>query len=190
MPDIFLIGGPNGAGKTTAAMRLVPGFLGLREFVNADGIAAGISPFNRQAVAMQAGRLMLQRLAGLAQARADFAFETTLAPKTFVPLLRGWQSAGHAVHLVYLWLPTAELAIKRVAQRERAGGHGLPPEIIRRRFLSGWRNFLDLYLPLANRWRAYDNSGHEPMLVARGGRAELTVVVAPEIWTTIARGAL
>ena len=149
MPKVFVIGGPNGAGKTTAAVRLVHDFLGLREYVNADAIASGLSRYNPESVALQAGRSMLRRLAELVEERAHFAFEATLAARSFAPMLWKWQLQGYEVHLIFLWLGTPELALARVAERVRAGGHGLPEEIIRRRYTSGRRNFITLYAPLA-----------------------------------------
>jgi predicted ABC-type ATPase len=185
MPTVFVIGGPNGAGKTTAAMRLVPRSLGLREYVNADAIAVGLSPFNPDRMALQAGRLMIERLAKLARDRTDFAFEATLAGRLFAPMLRKWQTEGYEVHVIYLWLQSVELAIARVAEAVGRGGHDIPVDVIRRRYEAGRRNFVTLYRPIADTWEAYDNSGTEPVLVAAGGRDEAHLVLVPETWQRI-----
>jgi len=185
VPDIFVIGGPNGAGKTTTARGMVSTFLGCAEFVNADEIARGLSAFRPESVATQAGRIMLERLRALARHGLDFAFETTLASRTFAPWLRERQNQGYGVHLIYLWLPTPELAIERVARRVRAGGHHVADAIIRRRYERGRINFSELYAPLSDTWEAYDNSGFEPYLVASGGREEPIAVLESENWQRI-----
>ena len=152
MPDVFVIGGPNGAGKTTAARGMLPSFVGVSQFVNADEIARGLSGFAPETVAREAGRIMLRRLRHLVEQRVDFAFETTLASRSFAPWLVGLQDTGFDVHLVYLWLPTPELAVQRVARRVQAGGHHVPEGIIRRRYERGRENFQRLYAPLADDW--------------------------------------
>ena len=162
-----MIGGPNGAGKTTCAMSLMPEILKCREYVNADAIAAGISPFKPEQTAIQAGRLMLERIHYLANRGEDFAFETTMASKTFVPLLRECKNKGYSVTLIYLWLANPDLAIKRVALRVEGGGHGIPADVIRRRYSNGVSNFFRLYMPVCDTWGIYDNSSDHPVLVAR-----------------------
>ena len=164
MPNVYVIGGCNGAGKTTIAMRVLPEALGCREFVNADLIAAGLSPFRVESVALQSGRLMLERINKLRDSGVDFGFESTLASRSFVPFLRSCQSRGYEVHLLYVWLENVELAIERVAHRVLDGGHNIPEDTIRRRYESSRRNYVELYQPLANSWRVFDNS-IEPMLV-------------------------
>jgi predicted ABC-type ATPase len=134
MPKVVVIAGPNGAGKSTAAPAVLRNALLVNEFVNADTIAAGLSAFSPEAVAVTAGRAMLQRIRELARERRDFAFETTLASRTFAPWLRKLQSQGYRFHLVYLWLPTVELAVARVAERVRRGGHAVADDIVRRRY--------------------------------------------------------
>ena len=185
MPDIFVIGGPNGAGKTTAARGMLPSFMSVTQFVNADEIARGLSGFAPESVAREAGRIMLRRLRALVAQRADFAFETTLASRSFVPWLSQLQETGFEVHFIYLWLTTPDLAVQRVARRVEAGGHHVSEEIIRRRYERGRENFLRLYAPLANDWEVYDNSGFDPYLVAYGGRDETTIVVEAEDWRRI-----
>jgi predicted ABC-type ATPase len=168
-PRVAVIAGPNGAGKSTSAPALLRDLLGIREFVNADAIAQGMSGFDPEAAAIAAGRAMLVRLRQLADAERDFAFETTLASRTFAPWLRGLRTRGYDVTLVFLWLPTPEIAIRRVAQRVAAGGHSVPESTIRRRFDRGLANFFGLYRPLADRWFLYDNSSRGlPRAVARG----------------------
>jgi predicted ABC-type ATPase len=133
MPKVVVIAGPNGAGKSTTAPAVLRDALRVREFVNADTIAAGLSAFSPETVAVRAGRVMLQRLHELADQRQDFAFETTLASRSFAPWLRHMQSAGYKFHLVYLWLPIVELALARVAERVRRGGHAVPEDVVRQK---------------------------------------------------------
>lgn len=185
MPDVFVIGGPNGAGKTTAAHGMLPSFMGVSQFVNADEIARGLSGFAPESVAQEAGRIMLRRLRFLASQRADFAFETTLASRSFSPWLVQLQEAGFDVHVIFLWLPTPELAVQRVALRVSGGGHNVPEAIIRRRYARGRENFLRLYAPVADDWEVYDNSGFEPQRVAYGGRGEETTILEAETWRAI-----
>lgn len=164
MPNVYLIGGCNGAGKTTIALTMLPRYLDCHEFINADLIAAGLSPFHVESVALQAGRLMLDRMNLLRDAEVDFAFESTLASRSFVPFLKSCQAKGYQVQLLYLWLENVELAIERVANRVLEGGHNIPEDTIRRRYEAGRRNFLELYLPLADEWRIFDNTT-QPQLV-------------------------
>jgi|CXWL01.1.fsa_nt_gi predicted ABC-type ATPase len=167
MPNLVVIAGPNGAGKSTAAPLLIGKRLGIAEFVNADVIAAELSPSDPDAVAMQAGRIMLKRLDALTATGSDFSFETTLASRHFAPWIAKLQrERGYRFHLVYLWLPDVEQNILRVAGRVRHGGHNVSPDVIRRRYANGLRNFLDLYRPIANSWALYDNST-EARLVAK-----------------------
>src|ERR1043165_1020823 len=131
MPNLYIIAGCNGAGKTTASVTIFPEILGCREFVNADNIAAGIPPFNVEGVAVEAGRIMLQRIGELLQMGSDFAIETTLATRSYVHLVRRAKELGYNVSLIYIWLNTPELALQRVAERVRKGGHNIPPEVVR-----------------------------------------------------------
>lgn len=172
-PQIVVIGGPNGAGKTTIASEVLDKTLGITEFVNADTIAAGLSAFDPERAAFAAGRVMLARLHELATARESFAFESTLASRTFAPWLARLIDSGYRVDLLYVWLRSPELAIRRVAARVRKGGHSISQDVVRRRYARSAANFLDLYCPLAERskgaWRVFDNSSKRPLLVARGG---------------------
>jgi predicted ABC-type ATPase len=165
-PNVYVIAGPNGAGKTTFATDFLPQFVGCREFVNADLIAAGLSPFTPETQAMRAGRLLLIRIKELAEARQDFAFETTLAGRSYIRLISGLRQSGYNVILFFLWLPSAEMAMARVASRVRKGGHDVPEPTIRRRFQAGLRNFFRLYAPLVNSWYRLDGSHLPPSLIA------------------------
>lgn len=189
VPHVIVLAGPNGAGKSTAAPKLLAGTLGVVEFVNADVIARGLSGFNSEAAAFEAGRIMLQRLRQLAQARASFALETTLASRTFAPWIAELCATGYAFDLMFFWLPTAETAVARVQDRVRGGGHNVPEETIRRRYRAGLRNFFQLYRPLTATWRFYDNSHPPgPRLLASGvGPREETVADAAT-WTRILAG--
>jgi predicted ABC-type ATPase len=182
-----VIGGPNGAGKTTCAAALLPEDLRIQQFVNADTIAAGLSAFAPDTVAVQAGRIMLARIAELAEQRKNFAFETTLASRTFAPFLRRIQQEGYLVRLVYVWVQSPELAVQRVAERVRQGGHHVREDVVRRRFWRGLTNFLHIYRPLANMWTMSDNSGSEPVIVARGEHDGVTEVLDQDRYERIER---
>ena len=157
-PLVVVIAGPNGAGKSTAAPRLLQEGLAVTEFVNADAVALGLSAFRPETAAVAAGRVMLARLKTLADRRADFAFETTLASKSFAPWLGRLRESGYHVHIAFLSLPDPQLAIERVADRVRSGGHDVPVEVIRRRYRAGLANFFDRYAVGADTWQMFDNS--------------------------------
>jgi predicted ABC-type ATPase len=184
-PHLVVLAGPNGAGKSTAAPTVLRGQLGVMEFVNADTIARGLSAFSPERVAIDAGRIMLARLRQLASQGHSFAFETTLASRTFAPQITAWLQRGYAFHLIFLWLPSAEFALARVQERVRMGGHDVPEEIVRRRHQRGLKNFFALYQPLATTWRFYDNSGRRPRLLARGERQERILVMHTRLWSEI-----
>jgi predicted ABC-type ATPase len=184
-PHIVMLAGPNGAGKSTAAPALLQGQLGVTEFVNADTIARGLSAFSPEEAALEAGRIMLTRLRQLASRQHDFAFETTLASRSFAPQIVKWKQMGYAFHLVFLWLPSADFALARVAERVRLGGHDVPAETVRRRYYRGMRNFFTLYQPLATSWRFYDNSRTRPRLLARGGQGKRVWVADKAQWDHI-----
>jgi predicted ABC-type ATPase len=184
-PAVVVIGGPNGAGKTTISRQTVSDVLGMAEFVNADAIAAGLSGFEPERAAMQAGRIMLARLGELAEQRASFAFETTLASRTFAPWLAGLVASGYELHVVLVWLRSPELAVQRVRRRVSRGGHFVPSQVVRRRYRRGIANFVNLYVPLATQWRVYDNSGDEPIHVAYRVKSGPPVVLRPRTWRRI-----
>lgn len=186
MPQIVVLGGPNGAGKSTCARLLLPDYLGIREFVNADEIARGLSAFAPESVAFEAGRIMLQRLRALAERQVSFAFETTLATRSFAPWLRELATRGsYEVHLLYVWLRSPELALERVAKRVRSGGHHVPPEVVRRRYSRGRANFLNIYRSLAVNWEVYDNSETTPRLIALGSKDERATNYDRATWKRI-----
>lgn len=185
MSEVYVIGGANGSGKTTVALNLLPNVLDIFEYVNADAIATGLSPLNSESMAIQAGRLMLERLRLLANAGTDFAFETTLAARTFAPFLRDCKAKGYTVNLLYFWLRSPELAVERVARRVASGGHSIPEDVIRRRYERGRKNLLELYLPLCDRWIVYDNSEPVFRLVAEGEIEQEPIVYDRDIWNRI-----
>jgi predicted ABC-type ATPase len=183
-PTVYAIAGPNGAGKTTFAVRYLPAFADCREFVNADLIATGLSPFAPETQAIRAGRLLLTRIKELWRARSSFGFETTLAGRGYVRALQGMKEAGYRVELIFLWLPNAELAVARVANRVSQGGHGVPVETIRRRFDAGLRNLFHAYLALMDAWYLYDASRYPPILVAHEDQGQRHVH-EPELFGSI-----
>ena len=156
-PRVVIFAGPNGAGKSTHADAIVDA-LGINTFVNADYIARGLSGRNTDAVAMQAGRIMLTRLKALAAAQQDFAFESTLSSRSFAPFLRQLKAQGYLVAIYYFSLTSASLAVRRVKLRVAMGGHDVPEDTVRRRYTRSLLNFHSLYLPLADRWVMFDNS--------------------------------
>ncbi len=181
-PSVVILAGPNGAGKSTVAPALLHGALAVNEFVNADVIASGLSAFAPESAAIAAGRVMLARIRELASRRVNFALETTLASRTFAPWLRDLVASGYAAHLVFLWLPSADFAVRRVAERVRAGGHNVPPETVRRRYVAGLRNFFTLYQPLVSGWVLYDSSGPLPLPVAEGVESQAPTVYDRGVW--------
>jgi predicted ABC-type ATPase len=169
VPLVVVIAGPNGAGKSTSAPALLRDVLGITTFVNADEIARGLSGFAPERVALEAGRIMLARVHELADQGADFAFETTLSGRTYVKWLRNLRRDNYRVQLEYMWLASPELAVNRVRERVRRGGHSIPELTIRRRYSASLQNFFSLYRPIADSWSFYDNSERGgPRLVATG----------------------
>ena len=186
MAEIYIFGGCNGSGKTTLATTILSSLENQLEFVNADIIAAELNPNNVDAAAIQASRLMLERLNTLSRQGTDFAFETTLAARTFARFLRNCQAQGYRINLVYVWLESVELAVNRVAKRVISGGHNIPEDIIRRRYERGRKNFVELYLPLADLFQAYDNSGEQSRLIAYCSESEQGItIVKHDIWNQI-----
>lgn len=170
MKNLYIIAGCNGAGKTTASYTVLPEMLGCREFVNADEIARGLSPFNPEGVAIQAGRLMIERVLQLMKDGQDFAFETTLATRSYIKLIKKAQSVGYFVTLLFFSLPTPEQAVLRVARRVSQGGHNIPQDVIYRRYEAGLKNFFQLYIPVVDFWSLYDNNTCPTMRIASGWR--------------------
>jgi predicted ABC-type ATPase len=175
LPDFYIIAGCNGAGKTTASKTILPEVLNCREFVNADEIAKGLSPFNSEAVSFEAGRIMLHRIKELSDQRVDFAIETTLATKSYKSLIKDLKQKGYSVILIFFWLNSVELAKNRVAERVQHGGHNIPEEVIERRYLRGLENLTKIFLPLVDRWFIYDNSYVPEILIAQKDELNLEV---------------
>jgi predicted ABC-type ATPase len=187
-PHLIVLAGPNGAGKSTAAPALLVGALGVHEFVNADLIAQGLSAFQPERTALQAGRIMRDRLHYLASQRVNFGFETTLASRSLAPWIADLRRTGYAIHLLFLWLPSPEMAMARVAERVRLGGHDVPPETIRRRYHTGLRNFFGLYRPLTDTWRFYDNSDLASLRLLASGTGRGESVAVTDRWNEIVKG--
>jgi len=165
--NLYIIAGCNGAGKTTASFTILPEILNCREFVNADEIARGLSPFQPEKVAIEAGKIMLIRIEHLLNENVNFAFETTLAPKVYKNTIYKAKSKGYNVTLLFFWLQTVELARKRVKKRVSEGGHNIESTVIERRYLSGIRNLFDIYLPIADEVMIFDNSEGKHELIAK-----------------------
>jgi predicted ABC-type ATPase len=181
-----VVAGPNGSGKSTTAPRLLQQALAVSEFVNADAIALGLSAFRPESAAIAAGRAMLGRLRTLSRAHEDFAFETTLASRSLVPWVQRLRAAGYHVHMTFLALPSAELAVARVAERVRQGGHHVPEEVVRRRFVAGLRNFFGRYDRIVDTWQMFDNSGPSgPRLIAARLAGEERRILDREAWTAL-----
>jgi predicted ABC-type ATPase len=169
-PAVIMVAGPNGAGKSTIAPGLLAKALGVVEYVNADVIARGLSGFDPDRAALSAGRVMLQRLDELESEKASFAFETTGASRTFVERIARLRNKGYFFLLAYVWVDSADVSVARVERRVLLGGHSVPVDTIRRRYIRGLQNFFSLYRPLADEWRFYNNSqGGNAILIAQGG---------------------
>ena len=160
----MIIAGPNGAGKTTFARQYLPKIYDIVNFVNADSIAAGLSPLKPELAAISAARLVLKEIDRLVAVREDFAFESTLSGLTYVRRLQAWRKSGYRVEIAFLRLGSVRVAMQRVKMRVRQGGHDVPPADLERRFARGWKNFNDVYKTLADEWAVYDNSGTTPQL--------------------------
>lgn len=182
-PHVIVVAGPNGSGKSTSAPHLLRDALAVSEFVNADPIAAGLSAFRPESVAMAAGRIMVTRIQQLAAERANFAFETTLASRSFAHWLEELKRGGYRVSLLFLWLDSADLAVSRVAERVRLGGHHVPEEVVRRRYERGLRNFFQRYSTITDHWQLFDNSRvGRPRLVAAGEGRSVSSLADPVLW--------
>lgn len=188
-PSVIVVAGPNGAGKSTTAPALLRDTLAVTEFVDADVIARGLSAFAPEQLAMAAGRIMRQRLRELAERRTTFGFETPLAGRALHGWLATLAAGGYEIHIVYLWLPSPDVAVQRVADRVRRGGHDVPEATIRRRYRSGLTNFLRHYRRLSTTWRVYDSSGVEPRLVAAGQGENVTTMADKSSWARLEHGA-
>jgi len=185
MPNLYLISGCNGAGKTTASFTVLPEMLDCREFVNADEIARGLSPFQPEKVALEAGRIMLQRINELLKKQEDFAIETTLATRSYVQTIKKAKEKGYSITLVFFWLNSPELAIARVKKRVTEGGHNIPEEVIRRRYKKGIHNLFKLFIPICDYWILIDNSQNPYIIVAEGQEDQELNIQNEQIWNKL-----
>ncbi|MBQ7419212.1 MAG: zeta toxin family protein [Prevotella sp.] len=183
--NLYIISGCNGAGKTTASYTVLPEILDCKEFVNADEIARGLSPFNPEGMAIEAGRLMLKRIKELLADDKTFSIETTLATKSYVNLVRKAQNKGYTVRLLFFWLNSPELALQRVAERVSKGGHNIPESIVRRRYSLGIRNLFNLFMNEVDYWTIYDNSEYPAVLVASGGKDDDVTIMSESTFKKI-----
>jgi predicted ABC-type ATPase len=185
MPDVVVIAGPNGAGKSTLAPALLRDTLHIFEYVNADTIAEGLSAFAPEDASFRAGRVMLGRLHELAEEGKSFAFETTLATRFYAGWLDDLKASGYRVSVTFLWLRTVDIAIERVAERVRLGGHSIPEETIRRRYEGGLKNLFELYIPVTNAWRVFNAAPKEPLEIARYDEKNGEIILDKETWRLI-----
>lgn len=183
--QLYIISGCNGAGKTTASYTVLPEILQCRQFVNADEIARGLSPFNPESVAIEAGRLMLKRIKELIAAKVSFSIETTLATRSYTRLISRAQAAGYKVSLIYFWLNSPELALNRVLQRVNEGGHNIPMDTIYRRYHAGINNLFQIYMPCVDYWLVADNSVAPRIIVAEGSRHSENKIYENELFKRI-----
>ncbi|MDD6002161.1 MAG: zeta toxin family protein [Bacteroidales bacterium] len=172
---LYIISGCNGAGKTTASVTILPEIFECKEFVNADEIAKGLSPFNPESVAIQAGKLMLERINYLLTQNDSFAIETTLSTKSYQNLVLQAHEKGFYVQLLYFWLPSPEFATARVAQRVKEGGHNIPKDVIYRRYYAGIKNLFEIYMPIVDYWVIYDNITSPPQKIGYGMKNNIII---------------
>ncbi len=175
MPKLYIIAGPNGAGKTTFAKEFLPNYANCSNFVNADLIALGLAPFSPSSVNIKAGKLLLSEIDNFIVHKADFAFETTLAGKTYVNLIKEAKSKGYFIHIFFLWIPSLQLAKERIKQRVKQGGHHVPDADVKRRLNRSLKNFFDLYMPLADAWDIF-NSEAKPELVVKSNEKGVQIL--------------
>lgn len=183
--NLYIISGPNGAGKTTASYTVLPKILHCKEFVNADEIARGLSPFNPSGMAIEAGKLMLKRIDELLQKEESFSIETTLSTRSYFKLVETAHQKGYDVTLLYFWLKSPEQAIERVAERVSKGGHDIPNDTIFRRYWAGLKNLFNIYMPIVDTWILVDNSKTPRSIVATGGKHQNTIIENIEKYTKI-----
>lgn len=183
--NLYIIAGCNGAGKTTASFTVLPEMLNCKEFVNADEMAKGLSPFNPEGVALQAGRLMIERVLQLMRDQETFAFETTLSTRSYVKLVKMAQKQGYYVSLLFFSLATPEQAVKRVAKRVSQGGHNIPTDVVYRRYASGLKNLFQLYIDTVDFWALYDNSDCPTRKIAYGWKGAETTILDEETFNRL-----
>jgi predicted ABC-type ATPase len=175
-PNLYIIAGPNGAGKTTFSREFLLRYAKCNNFINADLIAQGLSPFSPTSAAMQAGRLVLKQIRDFSDRRIDFGFETTLSGKTYFSLLKLLRRKGYCINLFFLWVPGVDLSLARIRERVAAGGHNVPAADVRRRYSRSIHNFLEVYEPLLDGWFLFDNSASVPRLVAKKKLGKVQIV--------------
>jgi predicted ABC-type ATPase len=186
-PNLYIIAGPNGSGKTTFVKKFLPLYVNCLNFVNADLIASGLSPFSPEAAAIKAGKLMLEEIRRFWRQRADFAFETTLSGKAYVKLLKEMKESGYRIHLYFLWLRDSQLSLGRVTERVHMGGHDVPKRTILRRFDRGLYNLFHLHKPFLDSWLLFDNSADSPRVIAQEEDGKLAVIDS-NLYQEITRG--
>lgn len=174
--NVYIIAGPNGSGKTTFAVKFLPEYVKCPNFVNADLIAAGLSPFSPGAAAIKAGKLVLEQIRRFANAGVDFAFETTLAGKLYVNLFKSLKAKKYKIHLFFLWIPDADLAVSRIKSRVEQGGHDVPVRDVLRRFDRSVSNFFGLYQPFLDSWMLFNNAGPVPVLTAEKKSGKIKII--------------
>ncbi|PIQ81498.1 MAG: Zeta toxin family protein [Candidatus Omnitrophica bacterium CG11_big_fil_rev_8_21_14_0_20_64_10] len=175
-PQVYIIAGPNGSGKTTFASKFLPKYADCPSFINADTIARGLSGFSPDAVALKAGRILLEQIDSYASRNIDFAFETTLSGINYLSRLKGLKKRGYAIHLFFLWIPDVRLSLARIASRVKRGGHDIPEKVVRRRFHKGIANLFKHYKPILDSWMLFDNSESAPQVIAEEKQGELRVL--------------
>ncbi len=185
MPTIYIIAGCNGAGKSTAANVILPKFLHCKEFVNADSIASGLSPFQPDTVSFQSGRIMLNRIKELIEQKATFAFETTLTTKSYVNLIKKANEKKYKIILLYFWLNSVELALARIEDRVKKGGHNIPNDVVIRRYERSLDNLINLFMPICDKWSIFDNSSDKMNLIAKGSSLKNNYILNHKIWKQI-----
>ncbi|MBL7070710.1 MAG: zeta toxin family protein [Candidatus Omnitrophica bacterium] len=173
--NIYIIAGPNGSGKTTFAKKFLPDYAKCQHFINADLIAQGLSPFSPRIAAMKAGRLVLKQIYEMAGKNVDFAFETTLAGKSYIKLFKHLRRKGYHLHLFFLWIPNVQLALARIKDRVADGGHDVPLQDVRRRFIRSSINFFRFYMPLLDSWMLFNNESIVPKLIAEEKNGKVAV---------------
>ena len=188
LPKLYIIAGCNGAGKTTASFTILPEILGCKEFINADEIAKGLSPFQPESVAMQAGRIMLARMDELLQKGETFAFETTLATKSYKQKIEWAQANGYEVTLLFFWLDSPNMAKKRVAQRVAEGGHSIPSQTIERRYYNGIANLFAIYIDMVDICYIFDNSEGERTPIAKKYKGGKEIIYNTDLYNQMKNG--
>lgn len=185
MPTIYIIGGCNGAGKTTAANEILPNFLNCKEFVNADSIAKGLSPFQPETVSLQAARIMLNRIKELISEKSTFAFETTLTTKSYINILKFAKKKKYKILLFYYWINSPELALARIDDRVRKGGHNIPKDVVFRRYERSLNNLVNLFIPICDEWYVYNNSEAALNLISEGKSNKISKIYNNLFWNDI-----